>query len=81
MTAYKPSIPVGGGETSEDTKGCDLRFDQHQTLESAVGQYTRIFKNIPCIYVAYLANMLRFLFRLGLIFAVMYLDVGSVILQ
>ena len=35
----------------EDTKGCDLRFDLHQTLEPAAYQFPGILKNIPYEHV------------------------------
>lgn len=37
----------------EDTKGCDLRFDLHQTLEPAAYQFPGILKNIPYENVAF----------------------------
>jgi hypothetical protein len=37
----------------EDTKGCALRFDLHQTLEPVVDQYTEILKNIPYEYISF----------------------------
>jgi hypothetical protein len=54
VNAYSPSSSVMILKKNfEDTKGCDLRFDQHQTLESVVDQYTGILKNMPYEYVAF----------------------------
>jgi hypothetical protein len=58
VTAQSPSTTVMKlknykNKDSDDKKGCDLHFDSHQTLESAVDRYNGILKNIPYEYVIF----------------------------